>query len=130
MSIDDPIAAAHRLAAIELRIRVLKPAVKFAGPNSEPASDRPGVVVVREIGGTSSTTTGKEAQAEFKNIVGKRLPLAPVMDLAAARRTLYAEFPYTIDQIDLLLADLIGAEFVRLKPPCSSASLAVAKAVW
>jgi hypothetical protein len=74
-----------------------------------------GVVVLKAVGGMAKSYSGKEITAEFNDLIGKRLPLKPVPDLAATRKTLLAEFPYAERVIDILLADLIGREDVRIR---------------
>jgi hypothetical protein len=99
--VDDPIAAAHRFAAL------------MGGKNDGAI---PGVIVLKQVGGTSKTSSGKEAVAEFAKVSGIPLPMAPVPDLAAVARVLHAEFPYAAGAISTVLADLAGAEHVRLRP--------------
>jgi hypothetical protein len=79
------------------------------------ADEKPGIVVLSAIGGTTLTSAGKEAGAEFRKIVGRRLPLAAVLDVAGIRRALVGEFPYAEAQIDVVLGDLSGP-YVRLRP--------------
>lgn len=115
----DPIAAAHGASMAMLRPGGLLAEV-YVDPTIDddppPRTPTSGVVVLREVGGTSMSNTGKEVKAEFRKMLGKPLPLAPVGDLAAARRRLHAEFPHAAQQIDVLLSDLSGAEYVRFRP--------------
>jgi hypothetical protein len=78
-----------------------------------PAPDGPGVIVLREVGGTKETTTAKEAVREFKNIVGVRIPLALAPDMAKVRRILHDEFPHACAQIDPLLAGMIEGKPIK-----------------
>lgn len=115
---DDPIAAAHRVAQIAASDNVLNPVVDNSlfvtiydgGPQGD------GVVVLREVGGTSVSTAGREVRTEFRKVLGKPLPLAPVRDLDAAERALRAEFPHAIDQIHVVLSDLAGAAHFKVRP--------------
>ena len=81
---------------------------------SELPPEEPGLVVLKEIGGTSQTTTGKEAAAEFESIAGKRLKLVETPNLAAARKTLVQEFPHCADAIDAMLSDCVGRRTIKL----------------
>jgi ATP-dependent Lon protease len=45
-----------------------------------------------------------------------RLPLVVVRDIAGVRRTLLAEYPHSVNAIDLILRDLREGEPVRMKP--------------
>lgn len=60
--------------------------------------------------------TGSTPRAEWAPFAGKRWPLAPVPDLAAARATLVAEFPYAAGIIDAVLRDLAGRGWVFIRP--------------
>ena len=114
----DPVAAAHAAGMAALRPKSLLEEVYIAPEvdYESPPERAPGIVVLREIGGTSASATGKEVRAEFRKMLGKSLPLAPVGDLAAARSRLHAEFPHASEQIDVTLSDLSGAEHVRFRP--------------
>ncbi|MBX9826537.1 MAG: AAA family ATPase [Xanthobacteraceae bacterium] len=120
---DDPIFVARNVALRAIGVgevgSVLDDVYVDPGDDREPTVDRPrvdGVVVLREIGGTSLSSSGREVHREFEKIVGRHLPLAPVGDLAAVRRALAAEFPHAAAQIDVVLSDLAVAEHVRLRP--------------
>ncbi|KQU23522.1 hypothetical protein ASG63_21805 [Methylobacterium sp. Leaf94] len=65
----------------------------------EPAADR-----------TRNLTRG------FETIIGRPVPLAPVPDLRALRSSLTFEFPYALNTIDRLLADLVGQTHVAFRP--------------
>jgi hypothetical protein len=93
-------------------VEALKASVKK--PPAEP--EREGVVVLRQVGGTSLTTSGKEAQKEFDRIAGKRLPLLKARNVSAARSSLTDEFPHLVDEIDLLLAGLIDGQPILFRP--------------
>ena len=58
---------------------------------------------------STSSWPDVEASRSFAPIVGKRLPVTPVPDVAAAYRMLSAEFPYAAAQIKTLMDDLAGA---------------------
>ena len=59
---------------------------------------------------------GATPRNEWAPYVGKRWPLAPVPDLAAARAVLVAEFPYAASLIDAILRDLSGRAWVFIRP--------------
>jgi hypothetical protein len=94
----DPFAGAWSLLPEE------KPAVV------EPAS---GIVVIPTFGGMKTNSHAKEMAAEFKAMVGKKIPVAPVPDVAAVRTTLVAEFPHAVALIDLMLGDLVGRTHIK-----------------
>ncbi len=108
-NITDPIAAAYRIGDRHVRndaLLVIEPPEPVTAPPS-------GVIVLPRIGGTKETTSAKEAMREFKDIVGKRLPLSPAPDIASARRILHDEFPYACSQVDTLLTGMIEGEPIR-----------------
>jgi hypothetical protein len=106
--LSDPFAAAWNIGERHARNDAL---------TEEPAKSKgPGVVVLPEIGGTKETSTAKEAHREFKDIVGRRLPLASAPDMARVRRVLHDEFPYAQNQVDLLLTGMIDGEPIRWRP--------------
>jgi hypothetical protein len=80
-------------------------------PASEP--DRPGVVVLAAVGGTSETSSGKDAVREFKAITGETLPLVLAQNITRARATLRDEFPHLHAAIDVLLSGLVEGEPIR-----------------
>ena len=122
----DPIAAAHAVA--EIAKAMPKKAVKSLATtifdDDEPiirdvdAGDGR-VVVLREVG-FDRTERGREVVRALSAVVGKPLPLVKVPDLEDVGRTLRGEFPYAAEQIDVVLSDLIGAPFCRLRPTCFS----------
>lgn len=69
-----------------------------------------------EDGSKAGRSMGASARAEMAPFAGRRWPLQPVGDLAAARATLVAEFPHAERIIDLVLRDLVGRPHVYLKP--------------
>jgi hypothetical protein len=75
-----------------------------------------GVVIMKQDVGDKTTLHGREIKRTFESIARKRLPVTPVPDVAAARAELVAEFPHAAGQIDVILADLVGAPSVRFKP--------------
>lgn len=107
---DDPIKAAHRLAAISQKIEQL-PAPMFVDPDPEDGGGD--VMVLPEIGGADHHGT---VRAFFAPIAGKRLPLTPVPDSTAVLERLSAEFPHAEQQIAIVLADLVGRSSVQLRP--------------
>ncbi|MHB0734253.1 MAG: hypothetical protein DI601_06440 [Azospirillum brasilense] len=88
-----------------------------AAQASEDAPAVPGIVVVREFGGTGGKDA-KEAMEPWREIVGKALPL-PVLDVDAAPRALRRlsyEFPHAANVAEAILRDLQGRDTVRLRP--------------
>ncbi len=59
---------------------------------------------------------GATPRNEWAPFAGKRWPLTPVPDLAAARAVLVAEFPYAESLIDAVLRDLAGRTWVLIRP--------------
>jgi hypothetical protein len=82
----------------------------------EPTTDTEpvGIVVLAAVGGTSETSSGKDAVREFKAITAEKLPLVVARDLARARTVLRDEFPHLHAAIDVLLTGLVEGEPVRL----------------
>jgi ATP-dependent Lon protease len=54
--------------------------------------------------------------APLTDVVNKGVPLARTPDLALLRKKLLFEFPYARQVVDAMLDDLLGREFVRLRP--------------
>ncbi len=81
---------------------------------STDASD-PAVVVVASLGNVD-LSGASHIKKEFQRLLGARLPLAPLPDLAEVRRLLNVEFPHAATVIDDLLDSLVGQPFVRLRP--------------
>lgn len=92
-------------------LRELRIDVDSATPSREP-----GVVVLPKVGGIGETSSGKEAQREFKDLVGRHVPLACANDIAGVRAKLREEFPHLHDAVDVLLSDLTEGEPIRLRP--------------
>ncbi|WP_292501510.1 AAA family ATPase [Methylobacterium sp.] len=82
----------------------------------EPASPTPGqIVVVGAVREAGADRTRNIARG-FETIIGRPVPLAPVPDLRALRGSLAFEFPYALNTIDRLLADLVGQTYVAFRP--------------
>lgn len=82
----------------------------------EPASPTPGqIVVVGAVREAGADRTRNIARG-FETIIGRPVPLAPVPDLRALRGSLAFEFPYALNTIDRLLADLVGRTYVEFRP--------------
>jgi ATP-dependent Lon protease len=82
----------------------------------EPASPTPGqIVVVGAVREAGADRTRNVARG-FETIIGRPVPLAPVPDLRALRGSLAFEFPYALNTIDRLLADLVGQTYVEFRP--------------
>ena len=84
-------------------------------PASPPEPAGGGVLVMMEIG-NAETSDGKKVVREFEKLTGKLLPLIPLPDLAAVRRTLAAEFPYAVGVIDAVLNPMAASDHVRFRP--------------
>jgi len=124
--LSDPIAAARIIGEKSKRPGDLLKGLQTTGDvldelavgptDEEPAAGGPGVIVVKALGGLTRTSAGNDAKAEFRELIGKPVPLVPVPDLVLVRRALMAEFPYAGRLIDVLLSDLTGREAVRFRP--------------
>lgn len=80
------------------------------------AAESDGIVVIPEFGGTKSSSHAKEVLADFKQIIGKKIPLVTVPDVAKARSQLIAEFPHAQSLVDIMLSDLVGRFDVKFQP--------------
>jgi ATPase family associated with various cellular activities (AAA) len=105
----DPIAAAHRIGDRHMRNDAM------LDPDEPPESKVPptGVMVIPSIGGAKETSSGREAIREFKDIVGKRMPMAKAPDMSAVRRILHDEYPHVHTQINTLLTGMVEGEPIR-----------------
>jgi hypothetical protein len=110
--LSDPIAAARLIGERCRR----KPAYDVE-TDDEPVrgSREDGVVVVGAIGGVSASSHARDVREEFKDMVGVRVPLAAVPDVAKVRATLVSEFPHAEAVIDVMLSDLVGREHVKFR---------------
>jgi hypothetical protein len=68
------------------------------------------------MGGNTLNHTGREARAEFRNIIGTTVPLAETPDLSTARQALASEFPHCLSAIDAILGDLSTLTGIRWRP--------------
>ena len=66
-------------------------------------------MVVSKIGGTSAPTV----KSEFKDMIGHRVAVVPVPDIAKVRAELAEEFPHAVSLIDRMLSDLPGRPHVK-----------------
>ena len=112
---DDPFAATWHLSAHHGAAKVGN---DLPPPEDDNAPTVPGggVVVLPRLGGTSKSSSGREVDQEFREIVGKNLPLLCATDLARARANLFDEFPHLTAEIDLLLTGPIEGEPIRFPP--------------
>ena len=78
--------------------------------------EAPGVVVLPQAGGMTETSHAKEMAREFKAIIGKRIPLIEVGDVAKMRETLAREFPHAQSLVDIMMSDLVGRQHVKFVP--------------
>ncbi|MDB5581354.1 MAG: ATPase [Bradyrhizobium sp.] len=117
---DDPVASAQALVrswGVEALRELMEDDIDIPAVGPRGVGPRPsGVVVLDKVGGTTETSSGKEAQREFKSIVGRRLPLAVATGIDAARSALRSEFPHLWTAIDVMLGDLREGDPVRLRP--------------
>lgn len=58
----------------------------------------------------------KDIIGPLKNVINTALPLVQTPALHEARNALMFEFPYAVDVIDFVLADLVGRTTVKLRP--------------
>lgn len=58
----------------------------------------------------------REVTQGLDHVLGKDVPLRPTPDLRLVYRELVAEYPYAVDLIDRLLADLVSRPFAVLRP--------------
>ncbi|MBB4427605.1 hypothetical protein GGD66_006188 [Bradyrhizobium sp. CIR48] len=86
-----------------------------AVPDSELIPDHH-LVVARLSEAEMKNVKLKEILGPLKNVINTALPLVEVPPLHEARSVLQFEFPYAIDVIDFVLADLVGRTTVRLRP--------------
>lgn len=89
-------------------------------PEPEPidlvtAESGPTAIVFGAIG-SPTTSEGKRVVTDYKDIVGKPLPLIPIPDLEPIRSTLLDEFPYAQHVVEAVLSDLSGRPNVALRP--------------
>ncbi|MBZ6077361.1 AAA family ATPase [Microvirga puerhi] len=75
----------------------------------------PAAVVFQQIG-NQKTEEGKRVLEQYKDILGKDLPLVTMLDLIRARDALRSEFPYAEQVIDRILADIPVQSYVQLRP--------------
>jgi ATP-dependent Lon protease len=75
-------------------------------------TEEPGIVVMPK----DKATKLNSQQSEFSSLVGARLPLRLVQDVAGVRAKLISEYPHAVGAIDLALRDLRDGEPVRMTP--------------
>jgi hypothetical protein len=85
-----------------------EPLPDFSGPSLLVLSTVQHLPGGAEDGTKAGRSTGASVRAEMAPFAGKRWPLTPVGDLAAARAILVGEFPHAERIIDLILRDLVG----------------------
>ncbi len=88
-----------------------------AGDQPTQSGDAPSngrVVVLREVGNASAR--GHDVSKDFEKIVGQRLPVPVLPDLAGVRANLAAEFPYATSLVDQLLTGLAGRSYLHMRP--------------
>jgi hypothetical protein len=87
---------------------------------------RPSLVVIEDHGldhlagsptsGSTPSSRGSTPRAEYQPMVGKAVPLVHGADVRAAAAVLDAEFPWLVDVTAILLQDLVGARYTRIRP--------------
>jgi hypothetical protein len=116
----DLFAAAHRISG-DLLANMTDPSpimdpdpLGDEGPEDE--TNTGSVIVLPEVGGISTTNSAKEAATAFRALAGISLPRIRLPDLEVVRARLRSEFPHFVLQIETILADLAGREYVKLSP--------------
>lgn len=74
------------------------------------------LVVVRLSPEEMKNVKLKDILGPLKSVINAALPLVKVPPLHEVRNSLMYEFPYAIDVIDFVLADLVGRSTVKLRP--------------
>ena len=74
------------------------------------------LVVVRLSDDAMKNVKLKEIVGPLKSVINVALPLVEVPPLHQVRNALMFEFPYAVDVVDFVLADLVGRTTVRLNP--------------
>ncbi len=83
------------------------PRAQADADDADAMAEGDGIIVIAVLG-NAETAEGKRVATEYKALMGKRLPVTPMPDLVAVRRTLLEEFPHAIAVIDAVLASLAG----------------------
>lgn len=88
-------------------------------PSPEPTLVVLAAGALDHLPGSSSSSSqsyrGSTPRAEFKDLAGRALPLVHGVDIHAARQVLDHEFPWFEDLTRLLLGDLVGGRYTRLR---------------
>jgi hypothetical protein len=79
------------------------------------SGDGSGVVVIPSVG-NPGTPQGKQILEAYKSSTGIKLPRPRTPDLDVVRKDLLAEFPHAALVIDAVLRDLVGQDYVRMRP--------------
>jgi hypothetical protein len=125
IGVGDPIWAAHHIGRISEEgdpdkggegLFINDAGIALADVYGKIEEPRDGVIVIPAIGGMKKTSGGQEIAYEFKNVVGKKLPLFRVPPLAVVRKNLLAEYPYAERVIDVLMSDLVGRDDLFFRP--------------
>lgn len=74
------------------------------------------LVVARLSDGEMKSSKFKDIIGPLKNVINAALPLVQTPSLHEARNALLFEFPYAVDVIDFVLADLVGRTTVKFRP--------------
>lgn len=95
-----------------LRVDMKKP--EEEAPEAD--DSEPDDVVVFPALGNADTADGKRTAKEFEKVIGKRLPLVPVVDLVDVQRTMLAEFPYAERVLAVFMETLTARRNVAFRP--------------
>jgi len=81
-----------------------------------PQADAPGFLTVLAHVANADMTVGRKIADEFKAILKRPLPIAPVGNLQKVRETLIAEFPWTTQVTNTLLGDIGATPHIHHRP--------------
>jgi ATP-dependent Lon protease len=112
--------ANHFRAIIEEKSEKEKEATKSwleADTSNQVTKNLDDALVVCDFDAKSITSSDvRDVIAPHKALLGKAIPLTRIPDLQSVRATLIFEFPYAIDVVDHVLADLANYSTVRIRP--------------
>lgn len=83
---------------------------------SDPQPDAPGFLTVLSEVANSDLVVGKKIADEFKAILRRPLPIAPVGDLQKVRKTLIEEFPWASAVTNSLLTEIGAKAYIHHRP--------------
>jgi hypothetical protein len=86
-----------------------------AAISPEADQDEPGLIVFKKIGNEVFSDNDR-LKKTLAPLVGKKLPLVPLLGLKQVRSVLLQEFPHAGSIIDAIMADLMTRKSVALRP--------------